>query len=95
LARPKIEHTEIEQLKIKNSQLENALLAHSTQSSFSSSSVSSSSDSDGPYVSGAATQYSFNRLLRVTIQKEYPGRPIEAFSFYEKNLIFMKNLNSE
>jgi hypothetical protein len=85
LARPKIENTVIEQLKIKNSQLENALLAQkSTQSSFSSSTASSSSDSDRPNVSDVATQFSFNRLLRVSIQRVYPGRPIEIFSFYEK-----------
>jgi hypothetical protein len=100
LTKPKIENSELDKLKIRNLQLENELLlAKTARSSSSQNSTSSSSQSQSDDetlgVTGGITQVNFNRVLRDTITQHYPGKPIEVFSFYEKNPSFIKLLKSE
>ena len=108
LTKPKIENSELDKLKIRNLQLENELLLaktarsssrHNSTSSSSQNSASSSSQSQSDDetlgVTGGITQVNFNRVLRDTITQHYPGKPIEVFSFYEKNPSFIKLLKSE
>ena len=100
LTKPKIENSELDKLKIRNLQLENELLlAKTARSSSSQNSASSSSQSQSDDetlgVTGGISQVNFNRILRDTITQHYPGKPIEVFSFYEKNPSFIKLLKSE